>query len=589
MRMECRYLKKELFVEKTIVRRATADNQPQFDHLHPLLRRIYSARNIASVDELSNELKGLLPFSLLLGMEAATTRLVRALEQQEHILIVGDFDADGATSTAVAVSALQALGAAPVSYLVPNRFEYGYGLTPEIVDVAKKRNPDLIITVDSGISSLDGVARANALGIDVIVTDHHLPGDTLPEASAIVNPNQRGDTFPSKCLAGVGVIFYVMLALRAHLNKINWFEKRDIACPNMAQFLDLVALGTVADVVVLDKNNRILIHQGLRRIRAGKSRIGINALLQVSGRSREKLCATDLGFILGPRLNAAGRLDDMARGIACLLADEESTALELARELDELNKKRRVIEKKMQEEAAAIVAQLNLNEQLPHGVCLYHEVWHQGVVGLVASRTKEKIHRPVIAFAKVDESTLKGSARSIPGLHICDVLSAVATKYPSLISKFGGHAMAAGLSLPLAHYDDFCRAFAEQVSEQLNEEDLIPKIISDGELTQDDITLDVAQLFYEAGPWGQGFPEPLFDGQFKLVGQRIVGKRHLKLIVQIPGCDYYLDGIAFNVNLEKWPNYHCAVVHLAYRLGINEYQGRCKLQLLVESIQPDSG
>ena len=572
-------------MEKIIVRREIPQDYPHLDHLPPLLKRIYSARNIATANELSKELKQLLPFSSLLGMDTATVRLVTALEKQQHILVVGDFDADGATSTALAVSALEAFGAKQVSYLVPNRFEYGYGLTPEIVAVAKQKNPDLLITVDSGISSHAGVRHANALGIDVIITDHHLPGKELPPAGAIVNPNQPGDPFPSKCLAGVGVIFYVMLALRTHLNDTGWFEKQGLACPNMAQFLDLVALGTVSDVVPLDGNNRILVYQGLGRIRSGKTRLGIQALLQVSGRQRNTLCAADLGFAVGPRLNAAGRLDDMTVGIACLLAKDECLALTLAQQLDELNKERRVIEQHMQQEANVVVEKLHLDKQLPHGLCLYYPEWHQGVVGLVASRVKEKVYRPVIAFAKVDEETLKGSARSIAGLHICDVLGRIATKYPELISKFGGHAMAAGLSLRLDQYETFKAIFAAEVSEHVDEEDLQPKLISDGELAVEEFTLETAQLLQEAGPWGQGFPEPLFDGTFKLIGQRIVGQRHLKVILQAPGSDHYLDGIVFNVNMDQWPNYRCDHVYIVYRMDINYYQGRCKLQLLVEEIR----
>lgn len=572
---------------KTIIRREkSAHLTDHLQHLPPILQRIYSTRNIKTIEELSLDLRNLESFASLTGIDDATKRLVQAIRDQQHILIVGDFDADGATSTALAVSALQAFGAKHVSYVVPNRFEYGYGLTPEIVDVAKEKKPDLIITVDSGIASHAGVDRANELGIEVIITDHHLAGATLPAASAIVNPNQPNDNFPSKCLAGVGVIFYVMLACRAYLNKTGWFEESNIPCPNMAQFLDLVALGTIADVVQLDFNNRILIHQGLQRIRAGHARPGIKALLQVSGKHCEKLRSSDLAFAVGPRLNAAGRLDDMTLGVVCLLAEDMNVALGLAYELDDLNKERRVIETQMQQEAIKAVDDLKLEKKLPHGICLYDGDWHQGVVGLVASRIKEKVHRPVIAFAKMDEHTLKGSARSIPGLHICNVLDAVATKNPSLVSKFGGHAMAAGLSLPVKNFDAFSKAFAQEISEHLTEEDLKPRLLSDGELMAGEFRLEIAELLREAGPWGQGFPEPMFDGSFTLIGQRVVGQRHLKLILQVPGSDHYLDGIAFNVDLESWPNYHCQNVHLAYRLDINEYQGRRKLQLLVEDIQP---
>lgn len=572
-------------MDKKIVRREVSKLTEGLEHPNPVLRRIYQARNINSPDELSRELKNLLPYSLLSGIDKATKRLIQALKEQQHIMIIGDFDADGATSTALTVSALREFGLENVSYLVPNRFAYGYGLTPEIVEVASTRQPDLIITVDNGISSHTGVVRANQLGIDVLITDHHLPGEQLPPACAIINPNCKEDKFPSKCLAGVGVAFYLMLAFRAQLKKNNWFERSGLDCPNMAKFLDFVSLGTVADIVSLDKNNRILVHQGLQRIRAGQAHEGILALLEVSGRKREKLRATDLSFAIGPRLNAVGRLDDMSLGVACLLADNRNTALDIAYRLDDLNKERRVIESQMQKEAFSAIDHLNLSQQLPPGVCLYKEEWHQGVVGLIASRVKERVHRPTIAFAKMSDNTLKGSARSISGLHIRNVLEAVATKYPGLITKFGGHAMAAGLSLPLDRYEEFQQVFAAEVGRNFNEEDLQLQLISDGELTSEELTLELAELVEQAGPWGQGFPEPVFDGYFKLVNQRVVGQRHLKLILQVPDNNYYLDGIAFYVNLEEWPNFHCEYVHLAYRLDINEFQGRRKLQLLVDHIQ----
>lgn len=572
-------------MEKMIVRRLVSIS-PALQVLHPVLQRIYSARQIHSSDDLSKELTQLLSFTSLLQIDKAVNRLHIALEKQQRILIVGDFDADGATSTALGVSALRAFGAKNVSFLVPNRFTFGYGLTPEIVEVAKQSQPDVIITVDNGISSHAGIEHANAAHIDVIVTDHHLPAETLPPAFAMVNPNQFNDLFPSKCLAGVGVIFYVMVALRTHLKQSGWFAQQGIECPNMAQFLDLVALGTVADVVPLDKNNRILVHQGLNQIRKGKARSGILALLQIAGRKVEQLQAMDLGFIVGPRLNAAGRLDDMSLGVACLLAEDAASALSMARQLDELNKERRVIESQMQQEAFAALDKIHLTQKLPHGLCLYHEEWHQGVIGLVASRVKEKINRPVIAFAKVDEHNLKGSARSIPGLHIRDVLQNVATQHPQLITKFGGHAMAAGLSLPLRCLLQFQQAFAEQVQACLSEEDLQPKLITDGELTTDELTLAVAELLAQAGPFGQGFPEPSFDGYFKIINQRIVGQSHLKLVLQLPGAEHYFDAIAFNVDTTQWPDYHCKQARMVYRLDINEYQGRRKLQLLVELITP---
>lgn len=567
------------------MRRSFAESDVQLNQFHPLLQRIYRARKINSPELVSRELNDLLPYEKLTGIAAAVERLFLGLKNQQRILILGDFDADGATSTALAVGALRAFGARHVHYLVPNRFAYGYGLTPEIVDVAKEKQPDLIVTVDNGISSHAGVDHANELGIDVLITDHHLPADELPAAQAIVNPNQPGDIFPSKCLAGVGVVFYLMCALRAFLKEKNWFELHQLDCPNMADFLDLVALGTVADVVPLDKNNRILVYQGLRRIRAGQMRPGIAALLSVSGKSSAKITAQDLGFSLGPRLNAAGRLDDMSLGIACLLAERESVAMVIARELDDLNKKRRVIENNMQQEAFRFLDHFNANhDHFPAGVCLFQEDWHQGVVGLVASRVKEKINRPVIAFALAENNSLKGSARSISGLHIRDVLEAMATKHPELITKFGGHAMAAGLSLPRNHYDEFARLFAEEVASRVTEADLAGKIMSDGELTTDELCLASAELIESAGPWGQGFPEPLFDGEFKLVHQRIVGQYHLKLVLQTDDCDDYIDAIAFNVDLAEWPKYDCHRVRVAYRLDINDFNNRKRLQLLVEHL-----
>lgn len=576
-----------MFIVKTIVRRSYPENNSNLVSLHPLLRRIYAARQVVSEQELSRELKELLPFDALSGIDAAVARLFLALKEQQRILILGDFDADGATSTALATAALRAMGAAQVSYLVPNRFAYGYGLTPEIVDVAHEKNPQLIITVDNGISSNAGVDHANNLGIDVLITDHHLAAAVLPKACAIVNPNQPGDRFPSKYLAGVGVIFYVMLALRAHLKAQNWFETKNLECPNMSEFLDLVALGTVADVVPLDKNNRILVHQGLRRIRAGHMRPGIQALLQISGREANKMKAQDLGFAIGPRLNAAGRLDDMSLGIACLLAPNLETGLEIANQLDDLNKKRRVIENTMQNEAFSSLDRLNFKDDvMPAGICLFQEDWHQGVVGLVASRVKEKTNRPAIAFARANDGTIKGSARSITGLHIRDVLEAIAAKYPDLITKFGGHAMAAGMSLQPEKFEEFKTAFADEVAARVSKEDLEAKIFSDGELNAEELRLDIAELIQSAGPWGQGFPEPLFDGEFAVISQRIVGQRHLKLVLQAPGCNEYIDGIAFNVDLEKWPNYELQRAKLAYRMEVNDFNNRKRLQLLVEELVP---
>jgi single-stranded-DNA-specific exonuclease len=479
------------------------------------------------------------------------------------------------------------LGAVDVDYLVPNRFEYGYGLTPEIVAVAAERQPDLIITVDNGISSIDGVAAAAKLGIPVLVTDHHLPGDTLPRAAAIVNPNQHGCPFVGKSLAGVGVMFYVLLALRSELQQRGWFNAERVK-PNLAEFLDLVALGTVADVVPLKQLNRILVEQGLRRIRAGRCRPGIQALLQVAGKESGRLVASDMGFAIGPRLNAAGRLDDMSLGIRCLLTDDADTALSLAAELDDLNRERRAIEQSMKDDAMRVLAHLQLDPTaVPNGICLYDPTWHQGVVGILASRIKDRYHRPVIAFADADDDEIKGSARSIPGLHMRDALDLIAKRNPGLLNKFGGHAMAAGMSLAKADYGRFAEAFDAIVAELTSPEQLTAAVYSDGELTTQDLSLERAELLRSAGPWGQNFPEPLFHGRFKLVQQRIVGARHLKMVLAPEqGGEPVFDAIAFNIDTDVWPNPATEYVELVYKLDSNLFRERLSLQLMVEHLRP---
>lgn len=558
------------------------------EELHHRLQPIYANRGVASISEMERSLQAMLRPQQLKGLGAAVERLVKAITGQESLLIVGDFDADGATSCAVGMLALRDMGAASVQYLVPNRFEFGYGLTPEIVEVAKGYKPDLIITVDNGISSIEGVAASKAAGIGVLVTDHHLPGSTLPDAEAIVNPNQPGCDFPSKNLAGVGVIFYLMSALRSALREQGWFASRGIPEPNMGNYLDLVALGTVADVVPLDSNNRILVHQGLQRIRSGRARPGILALLDVAGRQRHRLVASDLGFTVGPRLNAAGRLDDMSLGIECLLCDSPDLAREMAIELDDLNKDRRSIEAGMQQEALRTLETLTLNEdeELPWGLCLYDGQWHQGVIGILASRIKERFHRPVIAFADASDEEIKGSARSIPGLHIRDALDAVASANPGLLTKFGGHAMAAGMSLKKSDFPRFQKAFDEVVRQSLNVEDLQAEILSDGELAGDEFSLSLAHTLREAGPWGQHFPEPVFDGEFYLVQQRIVGEKHLKLVLAIDEARQQLvDAIAFNIDVKEWPNHNAEKIRLAYRLDVNEFRGRESVQLMAVHLE----
>ena len=557
------------------------------DQLDPLLQRIYQSRGIDSQASLERRLNCLPEPQSMTGLDAATLRLVTAAQNQQSVLIVGDFDADGATSSALMVLGLRAMGFQGVDFLVPNRFDYGYGLTPEIVDLAAGKSPDLIITVDNGISSVEGVARANKLGIEVIVTDHHLPGSQLPDAVAIVNPNQQGCDFPSKNLAGVGVAFYLLIALRTELRQQQWFDQQQIAEPNLSQWLDLVALGTVADVVPLDQVNRALVHQGLLRIRSGHSRPGIQALLRIAGKNPARLVATDLGFALGPRLNAAGRLDDISLGIQCLLCDDPQQALHTAQALDELNQDRKSIETGMQQQALAIVEQLGLEDKsMPAALCLFQPDWHQGVVGLLASRIKEKYHRPVVAFARGDNGELKGSSRSIPGLHIRDALDAVATQNPGLITKFGGHAMAAGLSLTEDKLAEFEQAFQQQVAELISEDDLQARLVTDGSLDAHQLSMHTAELLRDAGPWGQQFPEPCFQGDFHIVQQRIVGEKHLKLVLAPQNQpEIAIDAIWFNIDTARWPNPEAQTVHCVYRLDINEFRGVESLQLMVQHLQ----
>ena len=565
--------------------RVLPEQLPDLGDLPPLLTRLYAARGVRAAAELDRGLKSLLPVSLFKGMDQAVQVLRGALEQRQSILIVGDFDCDGATASAVAVLGLRALGAAQVDYLVPNRFEYGYGLTPEIVEVALTRQPDVLVTVDNGISSVDGVAAARAAGLKVVITDHHLPGEQLPEADAIVNPSQPGCDFPSKAVAGVGVIFYVLMALRAELRNSAWFTPQRPE-PNLGELLDLVALGTVADVVPLDANNRILVHQGLARIRAGRCRPGIRALLEVARRPAERLASTDLGFIIGPRLNAAGRLDDMSLGIECLLTDDEQLARDMAQELDSMNRDRKSIERDMQQQALLMLDSADVEESdLPFGLCLFDPEWHQGVIGILASRLKDRYHRPVIAFADAGDGQIKGSARSVSGLHIRDALDSVAAGNPGLISKFGGHAMAAGLSLPAEHFDAFRQAFDQEVRRQLSAEDLTGRLLCDGELAVDEFSLQLAAALRDAGPWGQHFPEPGFHGQFNLIQQRLVGERHLKMVLQPTGGTEVIDAIAFNIDPEVWPNPTIQQVRLVYSLDVNEFRGRQSLQLMVRHLQ----
>lgn len=573
-------------MQKQIIRREPAlSSVAGLDSFHPILQRIYAARQVASAEHLDRSLEQLHDYHSLMGIERATEILADALMHDKNILIVGDFDADGATSTTVAMKALKMFGGRSVQYLVPNRFAYGYGLTPELVAAAKPFAPDLIVTVDNGIANHAGVQAAKDAGICVVITDHHLPSDTLPNADAIVNPNQHGDVFPSKNLAGVGVIFYVMLALRRYLSDRDWFTQRNIATPNMSHLLDIVALGTVADLVPLDHNNRILVYQGLRRIRGGLCAPGIVGLLEVGGRDFSRVTASDLGFAVAARLNAAGRLDDMSLGIECLLAEDATRARELACKLDQMNQERRGIEQDMQAQAVQALNDLhdNLRGELPRGLVLFDESWHQGVIGILASRIKDRYHRPVIVFAPGMEDELKGSARTIAGLHVRDVLALLNVRHPGLIKKFGGHAMAAGLTIQRDQLEIFSKLFDEIVTLQLTEDQLRQSVISDGELSEAELSLEIAAMLRDAGPWGQAFPEPMFDGVFRVVEQRLVGDKHLKL--RLMKDKAMIEAIAFFVDTSAWPNHRCESVRIAYRLDVNEFKGRSSVQLIIDYIE----
>ncbi len=578
-------------MDKVIVRRPALETTTLWsDTLDPMLQQIYQQRGITSITELNHDLNQLYPADSLLNIEKAINCLTHALTQQQKVMIIGDFDADGATSSTLMVSGLHALGFQHVNYLVPNRFDYGYGLTPEIVDVAKQSSPDLIITVDNGISSIDGVAAAKDYGMNVIITDHHLPGDTLPLADAIINPNQPGCLFPSKCLAGVGVAFYLMVALRRQLREIDWFAQHNIEQPALSPLLDLVALGTVADVVPLDRNNRILVHHGLQRIRQGLARPGINALLAIAKRDFRRIVSADLGFAVGPRLNAAGRLEDMSIGIQCLLTESLLQARQLAARLDQLNQQRKVIETTMQQQALDALATIDINTQqtnMPAGLCLYDPSWHQGVIGIVASRLKDRFHRPVIAFAKTSDDELKGSARSIANLHMRDCLSDIATAHPDLLLTFGGHAMAAGLSIKQDNFIRFKHIFEDVLAQHLQPSQLQCQIDSDGELSTNYFSISFAKQIRNGGPWGQQFPEPLFDGKFYVMDYQTLGKNHLKLLLSDTKEDEKaVEALLFNVDKLDYQPQLSQCIHIAYRLDLNEFRGNQTVQLIIEYIQP---
>ncbi|TOI22438.1 single-stranded-DNA-specific exonuclease RecJ [Vibrio parahaemolyticus] len=574
-----------------IQRRPEPDLSLLPDSIPPILKRIYINRGITEIAQLETSARGLHSYQKLGGIEQAVELLFQAIQEQKRIIVVGDFDADGATSSALSVLALRMLGSNNVDYLVPNRFEDGYGLSPEVVDQALELGAEMIMTVDNGVSSIEGVRYAKENGITVLVTDHHLPGQVLPEVDAMVNPNLDSCTFPSKALAGVGVAFYLMMALCVHMRKHNWFAQQGMQEPKLMELIDLVALGTVADVVPLDENNRILVHQGLQRIRAGKARPGIQALIEVAKRDARRLVASDFGFALGPRINAAGRLDDMSFGVELLMCNNIHAARRMASELDGLNQTRKEIEEGMKQEAMAFCERLQFgeNSELPYGLSLFQRDWHQGVIGILASRIKEKFHRPVIAFADGGEGTIKGSCRSIPGLHMRDALDFIDTQNPGLIIKFGGHAMAAGLTIKEQDFERFSRLFDEVVKKELDEAALKGVILTDGELKPEEFSMHIAEQLRAGGPFGQAFPEPIFDGEFKVLHQKLVGEKHLKLMLEplYKGhpTNVMIDGIAFNVDLRRWPDASVKTVRLAYKLDVNEFRGNQSLQLMIDHIE----
>jgi len=558
----------------------------------PLLQRVLANRNVLHDDQMPTNLKQLIPPTKMRGLSEAADLITQHFRQSSRILIIGDFDCDGATSVALGMLALPAMGAAHVNYLVPNRFEYGYGLTSEIVEVARDYQPDLIITVDNGISSIAGVQRAKELGWDVIITDHHLPGDELPAADAIVNPNQHGCEFPSKALAGVGVLFYLLIALRSSLRASGWFAEKNIADVNLANWLDIVALGTVADVVPLDANNRLLVAQGLNRVNRGQCRPGIKSLLTVAKRNIGHIRAADFGFAVGPRLNAAGRIDDISVGIRCLLTNDSTEADQLAGVLNDFNVERREIEQGMQQEANKLVQEISISGAMPHSLCVYRGDWHSGVVGIVASRLKERYYRPTIVFADEGEGVLKGSGRSIPGLHLRDALDLVAKRHAGLLTKFGGHAMAAGLSLDKSNYDDFCAAFESVCQELLSDDQLNQVLLTDGALLPSELNVAQANELEASVVWGQEFAEPTFDGEFWLLNSRVLGGKHLKMTLA-PKSDpnTAIDAIAFGVvdENEQWPDASVRLVKLVYRLNVNRWNGRESVQLMVEHLEKHQG
>jgi len=576
-------------MNSVIKRRPIPDTIDLPDTFHPVIKRVLAARDVKTVKELDYSLQNLFSYTSLLGINDAVTLLYEALVKQARILIVADYDADGATSCTVAMKALQQMGAKKVGFLVPNRKKHGYGLTPEIVEFALKESflaytppgegADLLITVDNGISSISGVETAKEKGMRVLITDHHLPGKKLPAAEAIINPKQEGDLFPSKNLCGAGVIFYVMMALRAHLRDNAWFSVQGIQQPNLANLLDLVALGTVADVVTLDYNNRILIEQGLRRIRADYCCPGIRALVRISGCEPSNLVASDLAFYLGPRLNAAGRMGDMSDGIACLLSDNDYSAKRHAQFLESFNKERRLEEAHMQLGALKMLDELD-DIDMPIGLCLLNEKWHQGVVGILAARIKDRLHRPVIIFTHDKDNLIRGSGRSVQGVHLRDIIEMIGTRHPGMITFFGGHAMAAGLTIPRTQFEAFQQIFDEEIRKHLSADDLHGVIYSDGALSDDDFNLELAEQLRMLTPWGHHFPEPIFDGEFEVLERRLLKDKHLKMRVRSQSGGIPIDVIAFNTELPDDVNQ----VRLAYHLNVNLYRGLKSVQLMAKNV-----
>ncbi len=569
-----------------ITRRTASPDCELPDHIHPVLRRVLAGRNISSARQLDYSLTNLLPFGSLKNIDAAAALLIDAIRNNRRVFVIADYDADGATACALALRGLALLGAGNVDFLVPDRAKHGYGLSTDVVRQALEFEPDVLVTVDNGISSLSGVDFARSAGVDVLITDHHLPGKELPAASVIVNPNQPGDRFPSKCLAGVGVMFYVLLAVRARLRADGWFASQGLQVPNFAAFLDLVALGTIADVVELDYNNRILVQHGLKQIRTRRCCQGISALIRAAGSVPEKITSSDLGFLLGPRLNAAGRLADMSLGIECLLTDNFSNAVSLALQLDKYNRERKSVQAEMQEEAEIYLQDIGNPEQgeMPFGVCLYDAGWHQGIVGVLAGRIKEMINRPVIIFASAGDGLLKGSGRSISGIHLKDVLEALAAQHPQLMERFGGHAMAAGLTIKEGFYTEFREVFDEEVGRMAAGRVPGVEIVTDGELAPGDMSLELAREIENAGPWGQGFPEPLFDDEFTVVEARTVGERHLKLKLLPRDAQNPVDAISFNTDPDV-VDVDAGNLRFVYQLVVDDYNNKLKPQLIVRHIE----